>query len=107
MGRRDRALDGRRKTHDLQPGGFMFLRWRFGAIGALVVAVSASAQTFDNIIVFGDSTVDNGFYRSLPNPNNSSSQAQTDAWRAAVATGAGAPTTNPGTVFPDQLAARF
>ncbi len=78
----------------------MNLRWGLGAIAALAFAGSASAQNYNQAIVFGDSNVDSGFYRGLPNPNNNNNQAQIDAWAAAIATGAGAPTTNPGTGSP-------
>jgi phospholipase/lecithinase/hemolysin len=53
----------------------------------------AAAQPFDKVIVFGDSNVDTGYYKQLSNPGGGSTY--NSLWAAAVAAGAGAPTTNP------------
>jgi outer membrane lipase/esterase len=53
--------------------------------------------------VFGDSTVDSGYYRGIegsPSPN----ATWAGYWPAAVAAGAGAPTSSPGLVYPQVLA---
>ena len=71
----------------------------------LAASVPAAAQTFDQAIVFGDSNVDSGFYIALPDagggPNFNAD------WPAAVANGAGAPTTGVGNMVSDVLASRF
>lgn len=77
------------------------------ALGAALLfgAVPATAQPFTQALVFGDSTVDSGFYRALPNPGGG---ANFNAlWPAAVAAGAGVPTTSPGLMNSQVLAARF
>ena len=63
----------------------------------------ASAQPFTQALVFGDSTVDSGFYKALQRPGNGA--AYDGVWAAAVAAGGGAPTTNPGLVNSQVLAA--
>jgi phospholipase/lecithinase/hemolysin len=76
------------------------------AAGSSLLAVSAQAQSFSQMVVFGDSTVDAGFYKALPSPG--STFAPYNAfWAAAVAAGAGAPTTAPGLMNVQILAARF
>src|SRR5207302_6392095 len=65
----------------------------------------ASAQSFTQALVFGDSTVDSGFYKALQRPGNGA--AYDGVWAAAVAAGGGAPTTNPGLVNSQVLAAYF
>jgi phospholipase/lecithinase/hemolysin len=60
----------------------------------LATAAPVAAQQFSQFVVFGDSTVDSGFYRTFTNPGGGGfSNAQ---WAAAVAAGAGKPTTSPG-----------
>ena len=79
-------------------------------IGLLVVALaacvcSADAQTFNQFVGFGDSTIDSGFYRALPSPGGG---ATFNAfWPAAVAAGAGKPTTSPGQMNSEALASLF
>ncbi|HEY2137465.1 MAG TPA: autotransporter domain-containing protein [Xanthobacteraceae bacterium] len=79
------------------------------ALGAgaacLLGATTASAQSFNQAIVFGDSTVDSGFYKALPNPGGGA--AYNALWPTGVAHGAGAPTTNPGMMNSQVLAAYF
>ena len=65
----------------------------------------ADAQNFNQFVVFGDSNVDSGFYRALPNP--AAAQPSTRFWAAAVAAGAGAPTSRPGLMSSEALAAMF
>lgn len=65
----------------------------------------ASAQTFNQMFVFGDSSVDNGSYRVLASPGGSS--AYNSYWAAAVAAGAGAPTSSPGLMNSELLASYF
>jgi outer membrane lipase/esterase len=69
----------------------------------------ASAQSFTQAIVFGDSSVDAGFYKALPNPGTGGPQGAlyNSLWAAAVAAGAGAPTTNPGLMNSQILASYF
>ena len=64
-----------------------------------------AALVFDQVIVFGDSTVDSGFYRALPNPGgNATFNAD---WPAAVGAGAGIPTSSPGPMYSQLLASYF
>ena len=72
---------------------------------ALVFAQRAVAQPFSQVIVFGDSNVDSGYYKALSNPGGSSTY--NSLWASAVAHGAGAPTTNPGLMSSQFLAAFF
>lgn len=66
---------------------------------------SAAAQQFNQAIVFGDSTVDSGFYRALPNPGGGN--FFNNNWAAAVAAGAGIPSSNPGAMNSQVLASYF
>jgi outer membrane lipase/esterase len=65
----------------------------------------AASQTFNQFIGFGDSTIDSGYYRTLPAPGGGA--AYDALWPAAVAAGAGKPTTNPGPMSSEALAALF
>ena len=65
----------------------------------------AQAQSFNQMLVFGDSTVDSGFFKALPNPGGGT--PFNTAWPAAVAAGAGAPTTSPGLMNSQVLAGYF
>ena len=71
----------------------------------IFVAAPAQAQSFSQMLVFGDSSVDAGFYKALPNPGGGT--PFNDAWAAAVAAGAGAPTNAPGLMNSQVLAAYF
>jgi outer membrane lipase/esterase len=62
----------------------------------------SAAREFDQVIVFGDSNVDSGYYRLLNNPGGGATY--NSLWASAVAAGAGAPTTNPGPVNSQILA---
>lgn len=75
-------------------------------VGALVAgAAPAAAQSFDQLNVFGDSSVDSGAYKVRPSPGGSATY--NSLWPAGVAAGAGAPTTNPGLMNSQVLAAYF
>jgi phospholipase/lecithinase/hemolysin len=63
------------------------------------------AQPFSQVIVFGDSNVDAGYYKMLSSPGDGATF--NSLWPTAVARGAGAPTTSPGLVYPGYLAAYF
>jgi outer membrane lipase/esterase len=65
----------------------------------------AHAQSFNQFIGFGDSSIDSGFYRALPNPGGGTNFNL--LWASAVAHGAGKPTTSPGLMNSEQLAAYF
>jgi outer membrane lipase/esterase len=71
----------------------------------IFVAAPAQAQSFSQMLVFGDSSVDAGFYKALPNPGGT--PAFDTAWAAAVAAGAGAPTNAPGLMNSQVLASYF
>jgi len=78
-------------------------------IGAALSAFAPRAQAqpygFSQVIVFGDSNVDSGYYKALSNPGGSTTY--NNDWASAVAHGAGAPTTNPGAMNVQALAAFF
>ena len=91
------------------PGGSL---GRQCAAVLLIVAAALScfvrqsaAQPFSQVIVFGDSNVDSGYYKALSSPGGGTT-FNTD-WPAAVAHGAGAPTSSPGLVNSQYLAAYF
>jgi outer membrane lipase/esterase len=65
----------------------------------------AYGQSFNQVNVFGDSTVDSGYFKILSNPGGS--PAYNSYWAAAIAAGAGAPTTNPGPMNSQILASYF
>src|SRR5882672_3159254 len=68
----------------------------------------ASAQSFTQALVFGDSTVDSGFYKVLGNPNGPATNKFNIAFAAAIAAGGtGAPTNSPGLMNSQVLAAYF
>ncbi len=68
----------------------------------------ASAQSFTQALVFGDSTVDSGFYKVLGNPNGIAANKFNIAFAAAIAAGGtGAPTNSPGLMNSQVLAAHF
>ena len=77
---------------------------------ALAVALGASlspvvAQNFNQVVVFGDSSVDSGAYRGLASPGGGA--AYNALWAVAVAAGAGKPTSSPGLMNSEALAAFF
>jgi outer membrane lipase/esterase len=83
----------------------------FSAIVAASVALAsgpAVSQTFNQFVGFGDSTIDSGAYRILPFPGAGAPGNAFDAfWPAAVANGAGKPTSSPGLMSSEALAAAF
>jgi outer membrane lipase/esterase len=76
------------------------------AAGAVISSNNpAASQQLNQFIGFGDSSIDSGYYRTLPNPGGG---AQYNSfWAAAVAAGAGPPTTSPGLMNSQVLAAKF
>ncbi len=72
---------------------------------SILMAAPAEAQSFSQMLVFGDSSVDSGFFKALPNPGGGT--AFNTAWPAAVAAGAGVPTTSPGLMNSQVLAGYF
>jgi outer membrane lipase/esterase len=67
---------------------------------------AAFAQNFNQAIVFGDSSVDSGYYKNVfPNPGGGANF--NILWAAAVAAGAGEPTSSPGLMNSEALAAFF
>jgi outer membrane lipase/esterase len=75
------------------------------AAAALVTDKPAFSQTLNQFVGFGDSSIDSGSYRSLSSPGGGA--PYNALWQAGVAAGAGAPTTSPGAVNSEALAARF
>jgi phospholipase/lecithinase/hemolysin len=71
----------------------------------LFFAEQSLAQQFSQVVVFGDSTVDSGNYKMLSSPGGTA--LYNSLWPSAVADGAGAPTTNPGPLNSQILAAFF
>lgn len=83
------------------------MRVQVGLIAACLSAYggATSAQTFNQFIGFGDSTVDSGWYRNLAFPTGN---ATVDAaLPGAVANGGGVSTTGPGAVSSRLLASYF
>jgi outer membrane lipase/esterase len=80
---------------------------RLGILAAALAAsvASGSAQDFNQAIVFGDSSVDSGAYRGLASPGGGA--AYNALWAAAVAANAGKPTSSPGLMNSEVLAAYF
>ncbi len=65
----------------------------------------AAGQKLNQFIAVGDSTIDSGFYRNLANPGGGNTF--NNLWAAAVANGAGKPTTSPGAMSSEALASLF
>jgi len=75
------------------------------ATGLVFASGPAMSQTFSQFVGFGDSTIDSGSYRSLASPGGG---GPFDAlWSSAIANGAGKPTSSPGLVSSEALAAAF
>jgi phospholipase/lecithinase/hemolysin len=72
---------------------------------ALLVTGEATAQPFTQVIVFGDSNVDSGFFKALSSPGGSATF--NSDWSTAVAHGAGAPTSSPNPMGSQMLASYF
>ena len=76
------------------------------AIVSATLISQASAQSFSQALVFGDSSVDSGFYKVLGSPGGS--DKFNIAFTAAIAAGgSGAPTNSPGLMNSQVLAAYF
>jgi outer membrane lipase/esterase len=74
-----------------------------GGSGSSNCPAAPATAKYSALIVFGDSTVDSGYYRAIgasPSPNATFS----GYWPAALAAGAGIPTSSPGLVYPQVLA---
>jgi phospholipase/lecithinase/hemolysin len=75
------------------------------AVALLVLVEPSLAQPFTQVIVFGDSNVDSGYYKALSNPGGGATYNMD--WPVGVAHGAGAPTSSPGLMNSQVLAAFF
>ena len=75
------------------------------ALSSALVASPVGAQSFNQAIIFGDSSVDSGYYRAFPDPGGGATY--NSYWASAVAAGAGAPTTAPGLMNSQFLASYF
>jgi outer membrane lipase/esterase len=79
----------------------------------VIVIVTASlssaavAQSFNQFVAFGDSSIDSGWYRNPAFPPLSNIAAFNAAFPGAVAKGAGVPTSSPGLISSEVLAAYF
>src|SRR3984885_13683200 len=77
-----------------------------GAALALVIGCApAASQSVSQVVVFGDSTVDSGWYRNAA-PNSTNPTYNTD-FAIAVTQGGGTATTNPGPINSQLLAGFF
>ena len=65
----------------------------------------AASQTLNQFVGFGDSSIDSGYYRALASPGGGANF--NSYWAAAVAAGAGKPTSSPGAMSSEALAALF
>ena len=83
------------------------MRPRALLLGLFILALvqPAAGQNLNQSITFGDSNVDSGFYKALPSPGGGANFNA--AWAAAVAAGAGKPTSSPGLMNSEVLAAYF
>jgi outer membrane lipase/esterase len=71
----------------------------------LAAGSPAASQTINQFVGFGDSTIDNGWYRSAA-PNSTNPIYNAD-FAIAVTQGGGKATTNPGLVSSEFLAGAF
>lgn len=74
-------------------------------IALLGLAVPSAAQIYSQVIVFGDSNLDSGYYRALASPGGGATF--NSYWLAGVAAGAGAPVSRPGLMVSEVLASYF
>ncbi|MFL6796097.1 MAG: FG-GAP-like repeat-containing protein [Xanthobacteraceae bacterium] len=75
-------------------------------VAALLFLMQPCAgQPFTQVIVFGDSNVDSGYYKQLSSPGGGATYNAD--WPTGVAHGAGAPTSSPGLMSSQVLAAFF
>ena len=75
------------------------------AVTLTTTALPSAAQVYSKVYVFGDSTVDSGYYRALASPQGGTTF--NSLWPAAVANGAGVPTSRPGLMNSELLASYF
>jgi outer membrane lipase/esterase len=75
------------------------------AVGLVFASGPAMSQTFSQFFGFGDSSIDSGAYRVLASPRDGA--AFNALWPRAVADGAGKPTSSPGLMSSEALAAAF
>src|SRR5712664_482984 len=91
--------------------GFVTAAVTFASVAMMTAPAmmsQASAQSFTQALVFGDSSVDSGFYKVLGNPNGPATNKFNIAFAAAIAAGGtGAPTNSPGLMNSQVLAAHF
>ena len=85
----------------------MHMKYRSAIVVAGLVFASgpAASQTFNQFVGFGDSTIDSGAYRILAAPGGGTNYDL--LWPGAVANGAGKPTSSPGLMSSEALAASF
>jgi outer membrane lipase/esterase len=76
------------------------------AVAAVALSGPAAGQTLNQFIGFGDSTIDSGWYRTPGFPPIGGANFNA-AFPTAVAQGAGAPTSRPGLMSSEVLAAYF
>jgi outer membrane lipase/esterase len=75
------------------------------AAGLVFASSPALSQTFSQFFGFGDSSIDSGAYRVLASPRDGA--AFNVLWPGAIANGAGKPTSSPGLMSSEALAAVF
>jgi len=75
------------------------------ALFLAVICSPAASQSVSQVVVFGDSTVDSGWYRNAA-PNSTNATYNTD-FAIAVTQGGGTATTNPGPMNSQLLAGFF
>jgi len=73
------------------------------AAGYVFASGPAASQTFNQFVGFGDSSIDSGAYRALTSPG--AGATYNALWPSAVANGAGKPTSSPGLMNSEALAA--
>jgi outer membrane lipase/esterase len=86
------------------------LHFLLAATAALVVSGPAAAQSINQFVGFGDSSIDSGFYRNnIVNgvPSAGGSDKFNDLFPGAVAEGAGRATSSPGLMSSELLASFF
>ena len=85
----------------------MCCRFVLLSIFLIFASSSVTAQQLNEAIVFGDSNVDSGFYKAFPDPGATPGGFFNNNWAKAVAAGAGKPTSSPGLMNSEALAAYF
>jgi outer membrane lipase/esterase len=90
--------------HHLILDRMKFLRL-IAAAAPVFASGPAASQNFNQFVGFGDSSIDSGYYRALPSPGGGATF--NGYWPAAVAAGAGKPTSSPGLMNSEALAGAF